>query len=203
MKQFSIVLNTVLLIAVAVLFYLHFSTSKPITAASKTNAPISKDSNCSHTFIAYVELDSLNNNVSFIKQKRKELEAEQKVIADEYENAYHQLEAEKNNFLKKGNAITQKEAEEFQTQLMQKQQQVEASKQEKAQKLADRGSRMMEDMQATLKNFLSEYNADKKYTYIMATGSRFDFLIYKDSTLNITDEIIKGLNDRMNKKAKQ
>ena len=80
---------------------------------------------------------------------------------------------------------------------------VEANKQSKSEKLADRGARMMEEMQNTLKDFLNEYNADKKYTYIMATGSRFDFLIYKDSTLNITDDIIKGLNEKMKSKGKR
>ncbi len=198
MKQFSTILNIVLLIAVSVLFYLHFAGNKKNVAQCNTIAR--KDSCAAGQQIAYVELDSINNNVTYIKQQKKELEAEQKQIANEYENAYHEMEAAKNNFLKRGNAITQREAEEFQNKLLQQQQQVEATKQAKGQKLAEKGSRMMEEMQTKIKIFLNDYNKEKQYNYILATSSGFDYLFFKDSTKNITSEIVKGLNDKMNKK---
>ena len=146
---------------------------------------------------AYVELDSLNNNVNFIRQRKKELEAEQRVIANEYENAYRELTAARDNFLKKGNAITQQEAEAFQEKLGLRQQEIEQAKQQKGQKLAEKGARIMEDMQGKLKDFMNEYNKEKMYTMIFTTGTGLDYLLYKDSTLNITSEIVKGLNNKM------
>lgn len=200
MKQFSTVLNIVLIAAVAVLYFFHFSDSKKIKSSPILAAATSKDSCPLGHVIAYVELDSLNNNVGYIKTRKKELETEQDAIAKEYENAYHELEAEKNNFLKKGNAITQNEAEEFQSKLMQKQQQVEATKQSKGQTLAAKGARVMEDMQRKLKDFLTDYNKDRKYSYIFAVGTGLDYMLFKDSAQNITSEIVKGLNEKMNKK---
>ena len=201
MKQFSSILNIVLLFAVAVLYYLHFSSNKPAKAIpASTAASMEKDSCAIGHLIAYVDLDSLNNNVTFIKERKKELEAEQKQIASEYENAYRQLEADKNNFLKKGNAITQKEAEEFQGQLMQRQQEVEAGKQSKGQGLAAKGAGIMENIQSKLKAYINEYNKDKKYSYIFATGTGVDNILYKDSVHNITSDIVKGFNEIMNKK---
>ncbi len=199
MKHFSLILNLILLVAVGLLYYFHFSTPKKSTkksgvAASQTN---NATSSTQGSVIAYVEMDSLNNKVTYIKNKRKELEVEQKVIMSDYENAYKSLEAEKNNFLKKGDAITQQEAEEFQQKLMYKQQQVENNKQVKGQKLAEKGAQMMENMQTTLKDFLDEYNQDKKYTYIFATGAGLDYLFFKDSAYNITNDIIQGLNEKM------
>lgn len=195
MKHFSLILNLILLVAVGLLYYFHFSTPKKSgVAASQTN---NATSSTQGSVIAYVEMDSLNNKVTYIKNKRKELEVEQKVIMSDYENAYKSLEAEKNNFLKKGDAITQQEAEEFQQKLMYKQQQVENNKQVKGQKLAEKGAQMMEDMQTTLKDFLDEYNQDKKYTYIFATGAGLDYLFFKDSAYNITNDIIQGLNEKM------
>ena len=72
MKQFSSVLNILLVLAVAFLYYLHFSSTKKNTAPV-TNAPIIKhDTSVSKGIaVAYVELDSLNNNVGFIKQHKK------------------------------------------------------------------------------------------------------------------------------------
>ena len=202
MKQFSIFLNIILLGAVGVLYYLHFSTSKTKNPPRKYLANSHKDTCSAGPGIAYVELDSLNNNVVFIKERKKELELEQKQILNEYESACRQQETEKNNFIKRGNSITQTEAETFQAKWMQRQQELDAAKQSKGQRLAEKGGKIMEDVQVTLKDFLNEYNKDKRYSYILATGGGFDYLFFKDSTQNITNEIIKGLNERMNKKAK-
>lgn len=201
MKQFSTVLNIVLLAAVAVLYYLHFSgTKKTIFTPIATSSP-EKDSCAIGHLIAYVDIDSLNNNVTFIKERKKELEAEQKQIAIEYENAGRQMEAEKNEFIKKkGNAITQQEAEEFQGKWMQMQQQAEGTRQTKGQSLAAKGAGIMENIQNKLKTYINDYNKDKKYSYIFATGTGVDNILYKDSVHNITSDIVKGFNEIMNKK---
>ena len=197
MKQFSAVLNIVLLFAVAFLYYLHYGSDKK---AKQNTAPLilNKDSAKRNIpVIAYVELDSLHNSVGFLKENKKMLEAEQRRIATEYENAYHNLAEERDNFLKKGKAITQQEADAFQEKLAKRQQEIEAVKQAGSQKLAEKSAAIMEDMQGKIKDFLNDYNKEKKYTYILATGTGLDYLFYKDSTLNITCDIIEGLNAKM------
>ncbi len=201
MKNISTILSIILLLAVGVLYYLHFSCPSK-GGKCVTSSGNGKDSSYKNgkMVIAYVELDSVNNNVVYIKNRRKELESEQKQIMADYESAYKSLENEKNNFLKKGDAITQQEAQIFQEKLMYKQQEIENDKQAKGQKLAEKGAKIMEDMQASLKEFLADYNKDKKYTYILSTSAGMDYLFYKDSTLNITGDIIKGLNEKMGQK---
>jgi outer membrane protein len=205
MKQFSLVLNLLLFLAVGFLYYLHFRGHQKSSKKNSLTTNCPKDSCAAGNIpvIAYVELDSINNNVGFIKERKKELDAEQKVIATAYENAYRGLEDEKNNFLKKGNSITQQEAEAFQEKLGQKQQQIESEKQVQGQKLAEKGSKVMEDMQRRLKDFMNDYNKDKRYTYILATGTGLDYLFYKDSVLNITAEVVKGLNEKMKEPEKK
>jgi outer membrane protein len=200
MKKAQVVLNVVLVVAVAILFFLYFSgRQKQCVSGANVDCSIVKDSSgAKRPKIAYVELDSLNNQVTFIKERKTELEGEQKSIEASYENSYRQMEAAKSNFLKGGSSITQPEAEAFQEKLIQQQQQVEADKQARSQKLAEKGAKIMEDMQAKLKDFLTDYNKNKGYTYILATGTGLDYMFYKDSTLNITSDIVKGLNDKMN-----
>jgi len=204
MKQFSLVLNIVLVLAVAVLFYLHFSGGNKMSVKANTvTGNFQKDSSGNKVpVVAYVELDSLNNNVTFIKVRKKELEAEQKAIASEYEASYRALTAERDEFLKKGNAITQPEAEAFQSKLQQKQQEIESNQKAKAQRLAEKGAKIMEDMQVKVRAFMKEYNKSKNYSYILATGTGLDYLFYKDSTLNVTADVIKGLNEQMNDSGK-
>jgi outer membrane protein len=153
--------------------------------------------------LAYVELDSLNENISFIKDRRKELEAEMKAIDAEQENGYRSLQAQKDNFLKRGAAITEMEAQEFQGKLMDQQQQIDTRKQTLTQKLNEKSFNIMEDIQKKLKEFLEEYNKDKKFMYIFTTGTGLDYMVYKDSSMNITNDVIKGMNAKMKTAAKQ
>ncbi|MCW3091522.1 MAG: hypothetical protein JWP81_2591 [Ferruginibacter sp.] len=198
MKQLSLGLNLVLVVAVGILYYLHFAgVSRAPSKETAANHSTCDTPSHKKIVVAYVELDSLNNNVDFIRQRKKELEAEQRVISNEYENSYRELTSLRDDFLKKGKSITQQEAEAFQEKLGLRQQEIEQLKQQKSQRLAEKGARIMEDMQGKLKNFMNDYNKEKKYTLIFTTGTGLDYFLYKDSTLNITSEIVKGLNNKM------
>ncbi len=204
MKNVSLILNIVLLAAVGYLYYANFSGKHTGDLAAKNSSPsMWKDSNCNRPPIAYVELDSLNENISYIKDKRKELETEQKAIESEWEAGYKGLEAQKNNFLKRGASITQEEAQQFQGILVQQQQQIDAKKQASGQKLSEKSFSFMDDIQKQLKGFLSDYNRDKKFMYILTTGTGLDYMVYKDSSLNITNDVIKGMNEKMKASVKQ
>ena len=197
MKNFSLVLNIVLLAAVAFLYAKVFSSSSKETIVTKTTIKENIGDSLSKTGIAFVELDSLNEKISYIKDRRKELEAEQKAIETEWQNGYRGLENRKNEFLKRGKSITQQEAEQFQGELMQQQQQIDGKKQNSTQNLSEKSYKLMDDIQKKLKDFLNDYNRNKKYQYILTTGTGLDYMLYKDSTFNITDDVIKGMNKKM------
>jgi outer membrane protein len=204
MKNISLALNAVLFIAVGYLYFVHFSKSDNKTSAKKSTVKASKTSDSvSGVTIAYVDLDSLNEKITFIKTTRKALEAEQQSIETEWENAYRNLEAQKNNFLKKGNAITQAEAEQFQGSLMQQQQVVDERKQSRTQKLNEKSYKFLEDIQKKLKDYLTEYNQESKFTYIFSTGNGLDYMVYKDSSLNITDDVVRGMNEMLDAENKK
>jgi outer membrane protein len=203
MKNLSLVLNVVLFVAVGALYFLHFSGKKAGESKPKIITPKAIEGGAPHASIAYVELDSLNENITYIKNKRKELESEQRAIETEWENGYRSLENKKNNFLKKGNAITQEMAQAFQGELLQEQQQIDEKKQSLSQRLNEKSYKFMDDLQKKLKDFLAEYNSQKNYMYIFTTGTGLDYMVYKDSSLNITNEVIAGMNEKMNIAAKR
>jgi outer membrane protein len=206
MKNLSLVLNVVLFVAVGILYFLHFSGGQK--SDKRKNSVVSKVSSngstgINNSAIAYVELDSLNENITYIKTKRKELEAEQRAIETEWENGYKGLEAKKNKFLQKGDAITQEMAQQFQGELLQEQQQIDEKKQSLSQRLSEKSYRFMDDIQKKLKDFLAEYNNEKNYRYIFTTGTGMDYMVYKDSSLNITPDVIAGMNEKMSSTASQ
>ena len=70
MKNLSLVLNIILLLAVAYLFYYDFSGKKTSEVAAKINSSYKPgDSNSFRPPLAYVELDSLNEKITFIKER--------------------------------------------------------------------------------------------------------------------------------------
>jgi outer membrane protein len=201
MKNVSLIINIILLLAVAFLYFYTFgnkNANKPIAAKA-----VIKDSagNITSTggVIAYVELDSLNSKITYIKSRREELEREQKAIENEWNSGMRNLEARRDKFVQRGNAITQAEAEKFQEELMAGQQTIEQKKQNSSNKLQEKSYRYMEDIQGKLKNFLADYNKEKGYTYILTAGTGLDYMIYRDSTLNITNDVISGMNAQLKK----
>ena len=203
MKNLSVILNVILIVAVGILYYLHFSGKSTGTKKSAMAAvPKAVVTGNGQPVIAYVELDSLNENITYIRTKRKELEAEQKAIETEWESGYRGLEAKKDNCLKKGNAITQEMAQQFQGELLAEQQKIDEKKQSLSQRLNEKSYKFMDDIQKKLKDFLNEYNSQKNYTYIFTTGTGLDYMVYKDSSYNITADVIAGMNEKMSTAAK-
>lgn len=200
MRPFLIVVNSILIIAVVFLYVKIFKNTTIKKTEPSSNLISNNSGNLKNASIAFVELDSLNEKIGFIKDRRKELEIEQKSIETEWQNGYRGLENRKNVFLKRGNSITQQEAEKFQGELLQQQQQVDEKKRNLTQKLSEKSYKFMDDIQKKLKDFLNEYNKTKNYQYILTTGTGLDYMLYKDSTFNITADVIKGMNELMAKK---
>ena len=205
MKQFSLFLNILLVAAVGVLFYFHFSDDKKpaakIQAASSSPSP-EKDSCAIGHLIGYVIIDSIYDNVEYIKQKNKEIENQQSTAASSLQSEAMKLENDKNDFIKRGNTVTQAEYDVFEKSYIERQKGLEEKRQTQMQLLASSRNQTMEGIQKDLRKFLDDYNSDRRYSYIFATGTGLEYMLYKDSTHNITPEVIKGLNDYFRKKGK-
>jgi outer membrane protein len=199
MRHFSTILSVILLLAVAFLYYHVFAGTKSTMPAVMTTSSTASIREAGLAPLAYVELDSLIEKIVYIKEKRKLLEAEQRAIETEWQNGYRGLENQKNNFIKKGDAITQQMAEQFQGQLIQQQQKIDEKKQLLTQKLSERSYKFMDDIQKKQKDFLEDYNNEKNYMYILTTGTGLDYMVYKDSSLNITDDVVNGMNEKLKK----
>ena len=197
MRSFLIAVNSLLIIAVIFLYVKVYSNTSSIKTITSSNVNTNTNGTLKNASIAFVELDSLNEKIGFIKDRRKELETEQKAIEVEWQSGYRGLENRKNEFLKRGNSITQQEAEKFQGELLQQQHEIDQRKQGLTQKLSEKSYKFMDNIQKKLKDFLNEYNKTKNYQYILTTGTGLDYMLYKDSTFNITADVIKGMNEVM------
>lgn len=198
MKNFLLPLNIILAIAVAVLFYLHFN-QKPakVEVQGKTASTDSLVQN--ELKIAYVDLDSIQENYNYYKEKMDDFDRKKEGADRDLNNAFQKIENERIAFVQKGNAITQVEAENFQREYTRKMQNLENQKKSLENNIQQEGVKTMEELKKKINEFLTEYNKSRGYSYIFSYSSTINILFYKDTALNITNEVVSGLNEAYNK----
>jgi outer membrane protein len=198
MKNALLLLNVVLAIAVAVLFYLHFSKNGNPTAKSAGIA-LKDSASPKELKIAYVDLDSIQEHYSYFREKMDDFERKKGNADRDLNNAFQRIENERVAFVQKGNAITQVEAEAFQREYTRKMQNLENQKKTLENNIQQEGVKTMEELKKKINEFLTEYNKTKGYSYIFSFSSTINVLFYKDTAYDITNEVLAGLNEAYNK----
>ncbi|MFM2233177.1 MAG: hypothetical protein RJB31_1878 [Bacteroidota bacterium] len=149
--------------------------------------------------LAYVDLDSIQEKYVFYKEKMQEFEKKKEAADRDLNNAFQKIEAEKNAFAQRGNAITQAEYENFQRVYQSKMQNLDQQKQILENNIAAEGSKTMEDLKKRINEFLVDYNKKQAYSYIFSYSAALNILFYKDPAQDITNEVVAGLNEAYNK----
>jgi outer membrane protein len=189
MAKLSLTLNLVLLGLVGYLYYLHFSPSKsPVKFAH-----FGKDSAKNHgNKVAYLDLDSLQNNYVYYKKIKADFDRKQTASNDEITNLQKRYQARAMQLQQKGPTMNQQDQESAMREINQMQQNLQEKKQSLDNDLFNYNSKIKEDLLNRIQNFLKEYNKDGRYDYIFSYEPGFMF--YKDTALNITKDVITGLN---------
>jgi outer membrane protein len=198
MKNGLLVLNIVLLLAVAVLFYLHFSSGKKADTAKVISSTGTTSVPAGDFRIAYFEMDSINASFSMVKDVKTELGKEEERINNELTRLQKTYNDRITQYQGQSQSMSQVESEKANRDILQLQDRIRSTKQELDQKFQDLYMRKMQDVKMKVEDYLKEYNKSKGYTYILAYEPGFIF--YRDSTYNITGDLLKGLNALYKKK---
>lgn len=196
MNRGLLVLNLLLLVAVGVLFYLHFSAKKP--AEAKTAAAKPSEKSEVECRIAYFEMDSIENSFTVVKDVKNELGREEDKINNEMAGLEKKYRDKINQYQSQAATMTQVQSEMANRDVLQMQETIKGKKQELDSRYQDLYMRKMRDVKAKIEDFLKEYNNQKGYAYIVAYEPGLFY--YKDTAYNITPDVIKGLNQRYEKK---
>src|SRR5205085_3888883 len=118
MKKLSLIVNVVLLVLVGILYYLYFSSKRPITFIH-TN----KDSSINHgNKVAYIDLDSLENNYEYYRKIKAEFDRKQEASNDEIVNLQKKYQARAVQLQEKGPTMNQQDQESAMKEINQMQQ---------------------------------------------------------------------------------
>ncbi len=191
MKNILLVINIILIFLVGYLYYLHFSSPKKPAiqnVQNKAGAELKDGAK-----VAYIDLDSLQNNYTYYKKIKIEFERKQAVANDEISGMQKKYQNRAMQLQQKGATMTPQEQEAAMHEINKMQQDLQSRKQAIDNDLYNYNSKMKEDILTRIQDYLKQYNKDGRYSYIFSYEPGFMF--YKDSTLNITPDVIAGLNE--------
>lgn len=209
MKNLSLILNLILALAVAYLYYLHFSqprtssTTEPITSSTTTDTLDGSTSlNTGNSLpIAFINSDSLLLKYDFINKLKSSLDSKQKRAEADLDGKLKALEQEFRAAQEKAPTMAPVELQKKEEELMGKQQELMALRDKLSAQLAQDEARLTNQLYDTLASFMKTYSKDKNYTYVLGY-SKGGGILYADESKDITSEVLNKLNENYQKSKK-
>ena len=195
MNKVQIVINVVLVAAVAALFVIVGGAKK------KCDAPAAAVEKSEVMPIAYLNVDSLLVNYLFAQDANEKLMKKQEDARLKLNTKARTLQNEMADFQRKleNNAFLSRErAEKEQQRLVKKQQELQELEAKLTEDIMIENQKLNMQLADTVTNFLKEYNADGRYHVILSNSAKDNVLMAAES-YNITNEVIKQLNARYKK----
>ena len=196
MKHLNTILSAVLLVAVAVLFFKVYKKPDGTTAASGTLPKTADSSNRGP--IAYFEMDSVEQKYAYIKDVREKIKGQEQAITNELTGLKKTYMGRVQQLQSKAATMSQQEGEAAQAEINQMQQSMQQKEARLTQDLQDQQFKLMQDINKRIEDYLKTYNSKKRFAFILS-HSPGDHIYFKDSTLDITKELIGGLNSSYKK----
>ena len=144
--------------------------------------------------IAYVEVDSLMTQYEYCKEYSLILEKKSQNIQSTLQQKEQALQSAAANFQQKlqQNAYTREQAEQIQAGLQKQSADLNALQQRLGAEFQEETAKFNTALHDSLQHFITKYNKDKKYTMILSKSG--DNILYADKSVDITNDVIAGLN---------
>ena len=203
MKNINIILNIVLFIALGVLYFLHFSTGKKDQPSVKQDQATVKDFSSSLP-IAYINIDSLLVHMKMYSDLQEELGKKQQGLEANFASKYRIFEQSVTQFqneVTKG-LLTRSEMQTKDQQLANERMKLEGLQSEYLNQMQEEGMVGQRKVINYIMEYLKEYNQQKglQYIFSFSFGSN---LLYAHDNLDITSEVLAGLNNKYNAETAQ
>ena len=175
------------------------STQQGSTDATNTAAVAEKSIK-----IAYVDIDSLLAKYEFSIILNKEMLRKEEDMRMKLSEKAKALQADYDDFQKKlqNNVYaTRERAEEEQARILKQKDALEKLEQRLIGELSAESQKNNITLHDSIDSFLKAYNSEKKFDLILSRVG--DNLLYANDALNITEEVINGLNARYTPETKE
>lgn len=190
-NNLSIILNVVLLIALAVLYVLHFRAHTGSGSDHEVLSPT--EFTPENTGIAYINSDSLLQKYLYFKELEKQFNEKREKLDTEYRNRAQGLQTEFENFQRTANNMTIAQARAVQEDLQRKQQNLMMYQEQLTQELVGEEGRMTSELYDKVAAYLRDYGKERNLQLVL-TYTKGSGVLYANDSLDITQEVILGLN---------
>ncbi len=202
MKRLSLVLNIVLALALIALYILHFTgigtkSQKKSESGSLSGAVIGSD-------IYYVQIDSVISNFDMAKDLSGDLETKFNSSDATLKSRQESYQKEVSDFQYKvqRQLITRTDAQNLEQQLYAKQQDLLRLQQELTDEINEQQVVMNRQVINAIMEYMKENSSQYNYKYVLAT-SFGNNVLYANDSLDITKNVIVGLNEKYGKEKTQ
>ncbi len=199
MNKGLLVLNILLLAAVAVLYYLYFNSKSDGSVSVKPMGPDTASA-WEHTPVAYFEMDSIETSFILSKEMQAEVLKREETINDSLNRMRANLQLEFQKFQAQRSKLTPEQINEESNRLSLLDQDIKNAEKLLNQDYQKFYMNKQQEVVSLIKDYCREFNKDKKYSYIIANEPGLFY--FKDTAYNITAELLKGLNEFYSKKRK-
>ncbi len=187
MKNLPLILSTVLLVAVGVLYYLHFS-AKGSKSSNSANVQVGD------LTIAYINSDSVLKYYDFLKDNKVVLESKTKQMDTDYRNRAQSLQNEITAYQRNQSNLTIGQARALEEDLTKKQQNLQMYQQRLSQELMAEESKLNKELYDRITIFLKKYSQENGLQVVLKFDPTSDVLFGAEA-LDITTVVVKGLNE--------
>ena len=196
MKNLNTILIIVLILAVGVLYFLHF-TEGGKNADKKETVSIAKPAAVTDAAIAYINIDTMLVQMEMYKDLQSGLSKKQKELESNFGTKYQAFQKNVTDLQTKVNKglLTRAEADQMNQQLAGDQQQLESLNATYTQQLQEEGlvsnRKVIDYIQEYLKGYIKDKNIKFVFSYTFGGN-----LLYMDGSYEITNEVLAGVNQK-------
>ena len=151
---------------------------------------------------AYVDTSKLLEEYTEAKDIQAKYKNKSTEMGRELELEIKRFKADAENFQRNAQANGQAWAQQNGAALQKREQQLQYAQQSMVQQLQQEMGVEMDTLVTGVKKFIKNYGKEKGYSYIYGTGENATVL-YAEDKYDITNEIVKQLNDKYKKEAKK
>jgi len=196
MKNALLIVNALLVIAVAFLLYKQFNGnaqgSKTLHSAESSKG---KDSLLKPDAVfAYIDMDSIQTYYELAKNVEREVERKKSAITTELDRMEKSFKAKVGAYQQQSNSMTEEQALTAQRDVEANQAQIMEKRQSLMEEFNNFVASKNMSVKKKIEEFLKVFNADGTFSFIFAYEPGLFY--YKDTTYDITREVVKGLNEQ-------
>ncbi len=183
-----------------VLFALTAALFSAVVLTSCNNAPATNDTKSENASvvtelkIAYIEVDSIMTQYKFATESQETLQTKAQNIQNTLSSRQQALEAAATKLQQdyQSNALTQEQAQSRQAAIQRQGNDLQALNQRLSNEFQAETEKFNEALSDSIQHYLAIYNKDKNYSMILSKVG--DNILLADKALDITAEVIAGLN---------